>query len=88
MNKEIIEYEIPIQDQTTVNKSTRLYMETFGDDVFASPFCKPFKTTDEHIGILMSRFEDAIEKVGNYGGWYIGDSIKVKIELEYEPENK
>lgn len=88
MEKEIIEYEIPIQDQATVNKNNRLYMELFGKDVFTSPFCKPFKTTDEHIGILMSRFEDAIQRVGDDGGWYIGDSIKVKIELEYEPESK
>jgi hypothetical protein len=36
----------------------------------------------------MNKFYDAIQKVGDDGGWYTCDGINVKIELEYEPESK
>ena len=88
MDKEIIEYCIPIQDKDTVSKDNRLYVELFGEDVFTSPYCRPYKTTDEHIDILINRLYDAIQRVGDDGGWYIGDGINVKIEVEYEPESK
>ena len=81
MDKEIIEYEIPIQDQEHVDKWNKKYSKEF--DNF-----EPYKSTEDHIIILGNKFLGTINRVGNDGGWYIGDSIKVKIELEYKPENK
>lgn len=45
-------------------------------------------TTENHINELFDMLYSAIEKVGDEGVWYIGDGIKVKIELGYDPENK
>jgi hypothetical protein len=73
--KEVIEYDIPINDKEKceeINKSLGT----------------KFRGTEEHIEELFTLFQDAIERVGDKGGWYIGDGIKVKIELEYDPENK
>lgn len=73
--KEVIEYDIPInnkEDCERINKS-------LGTN---------FRPTEEHINELIEKLCNAIEKVGDAGGWYIGDGIKVKIELEYDPENK
>lgn len=47
-----------------------------------------FKSTEEHYDTLMDKVENVIHEVGDQGGWYIGDGIRVKVEVEYEPENK
>lgn len=82
MDKTVIEYYIPIQSAEYVEEVNKKYKEMFGDNV------KQYKSTEEHIDILVDKFLEAITKVGDTGGWYIGDDIKVKIELEYRPENK
>ena len=82
MEKTVIEYYIPIQSKETVDKFNKMCEEMSGNDF------EPYKSTEEHIDILVDKFLEAISKVGDSGGWYWGDDIKVKIELEYEPENK
>ena len=81
MEKQIIVYDIPIQDRERVDEWNEKFSKAFND-------FEPYKSTEEHIYILMNKIYNAICKVGNDGGWYIGDEIKVKIELEYVPENK
>ena len=76
LDKAIIEYHIPIQSAERVDRFNKMLKEPI------------YKTTEEHIEILIDKLVDAIEKVGDAGGWYTCDSIKVKIELEYEPEDK
>ena len=82
MAKTVIEYYIPIQSKETVDRFNKMYEEMFTNDF------EPYKSTEEHIDILIDKFLEAISKVGDTGGWYWGDDIKVRIELEYEPENK
>ena len=82
MEKMVIEYYIPIQSEERVAEANKRYEEAFGSDFV------PFKSTEEHVDILLDKFLEAICKVGDAGGWYWGDDIKVKIELEYEPEDK
>jgi hypothetical protein len=81
--KEVIEYDIPIQGEEAVKKHNEMCEKMFGVDRF-----KPLKSTEEHIDILFEKFYHAIQKVGDDGGWYVGDGIKVKIELEYDYEDK
>jgi hypothetical protein len=73
--KEVIEYDIPINDKEECERINK----SLGTN---------FRSTEEHIEELFNLFQDAIYKVGDKGGWYLGEGIKVKIELEYEPENK
>lgn len=47
-----------------------------------------FKSTDWHYEKAMNMIEDAIIEVGDKGGWYIGDGIRIKVEIEYSPEDK
>ena len=46
------------------------------------------KSTEWHIENMFNKLDDTIEKVGNEGGWYISDDIRVKVQVTYEPENK
>lgn len=82
MDKTIIEYNIPIQGEEDCKKQNEICKEMFGE------YFTPIIPTEEHMDILFEKIQEAIENVGNEGGWYIGDGIKVKIELEYEPEDK
>jgi len=82
MEKVVIEYDIPIQSEEQVEEHNKRCKEMFGSQF------TPLKSTEEHIDILFEKFYDAIHKVGDDGGWYVGDGISVKIELEYDPENK
>lgn len=47
-----------------------------------------FKDTSEHIDVLTEKIHDAIFSVGETGGFYEGDGIRVKVKVEYIPENK
>ena len=85
MDKTTIEYNIPIQDKKHINDFYQTCKKLLGEDF--EPIEK-YLTTQEHIDILIDKLCAAIEKLGEENGWYIGDRIKVKIELEYEPENK
>lgn len=80
--KESFEYLIPTQDDEFCEERNMKYRELFGDKFI------PLKSTNEHIDILIDKLYDAIDKVGDVGGWYVGDGIRVKIEVEYEPEDK
>lgn len=83
MDKTVIEYLVPIQSDKDVSEYNAMLREFCGKGNFT-----PCKTTDEHVEILINQLAEAIQKVGDDNGWYVGDGIKVKIELEYEPENK
>jgi len=82
MTKNIIEYDIPVQDEEQVEEHNKMCREMFGEQF------TPLKSTEAHMDILFEKLEDAINKVGDEGGWYVGDGIKVKVEIEYDPENK
>lgn len=83
MEKATIEYIIPMQSEEIVDEYNKAYEEMFGHKRE-----EPYKSTDEHIEILFEKLFDAIGQVGDAGGWYWGDSIRVNIEVEYEPEDK
>jgi hypothetical protein len=85
MDKTIIEYNIPIQDKNHIDKYYEMCKKLLGDD-FELP--EKYLTTQEHIDVLFDKLFEAITKLGDKNGWYIGDGIKVKIELEYKPESK
>jgi hypothetical protein len=82
MDKTTVEYFIPIQSAEYVAEVNARYKETFGDDALQ------YKSTDEHVDILIDKLLDAVSEVGDAGGWYRHDGIKVKIEVEYVPEDK
>lgn len=82
MEKTIIEYDIPIQSEEQCDEHNKMCREMFGENF------TPIQSTHKHIDILFEQLYKAIDKVGDDGGWYVGDGIKVKIELEYDPENK
>lgn len=81
-DKKIIEYNIPVQGQEQCDRHNKMLKEMFGDETTL------IKPTEDHIDILFDIFNEAIQEVGDAGGWYVGDGIKVKIEIEYEPEDK
>jgi hypothetical protein len=75
MEKKVFEYDIPINDKEDCER----YNKSLGTK---------FRPTEEHILELMVQLQDAIYEVGDAGGWYLGDGIKIKVEIEYDPENK
>ena len=85
MNKTIIDYIIPIQDKKYINDVLSVCKKLLGEDFEPT---EKYLTTDEHIDILIDKLCEAIDSLGSENGWYIGDDIKVRIELEYEPEDK
>ncbi len=85
MDKKIIEYNIPIQDRKHIDDFYQRCKELLGEDF------KPreeYLTTEEHVEVLIEKLCEAIENLGEENGFYIGDDIKVRIELEYQPESK
>lgn len=82
MDKNTLEYYIPIQDKESVIKYNNILREMRGDNF------EPCKPTEDHIEILMKKIYSTIHNVGNDGGWYLGDDIRVKVEVEYIPESK
>ena len=85
MDKTIIEYNIPIQDQKHIDNYYKTCKKLLGENFEPT---EKYLTTQEHVDVLFDKLYAAIEKLGEENGWYIGDSIKVTIELEYEPESK
>ena len=85
MDKAIIEYNIPIQDKKHIDDFYKTCKKILGEDF---EFPEKYLTTDEHVDVLIDQLRANIEKLGEENGWYIGDGIKVKIELEYKPESK
>lgn len=47
-----------------------------------------FRTFESHFEELLNMIDEKVEAVGDSGGWYVGDGIKVKVEIIYEPEDK
>ena len=47
-----------------------------------------YKTSDQHVNNTMDEIFKMMEKCGDEGGWYVGDSIEVFIKIKYKPENK
>ena len=82
MDKTTVEYFIPIQSAEYVAEVNARYKEAFGNDNLQ------YKSTDEHIDILIDKLLEAIGQVGDAGGWYRHDGIEVKIEVKYVPEDK
>lgn len=82
MNKTTVEYFIPIQSAEYVAEVNARNKEAFGNNAIQ------YKSTDEHVDILIDKLLEAIDKVGDAGHWYLHDGINVKIEVEYEPEDK
>ena len=85
MNTKIIEYNIPIQDKKHIDDYYQMCKKFLGKDFEPT---EKYLTTKEHVEILVDKLYEAIENLGEENGWYIGDDIKVKIELEYKPESK
>ena len=74
--KKVIDYCVPVNpDQETLDKKNKEWGTNF-------------RTTDDHANELLDILWKAIDEVGDAGGWMIGDAINVKIELEYEYEDK
>lgn len=67
--------EIPIQSQAACD----YYNEILKSNCLS---------TEQHIENLFEKIRDMLEQVGDEGGWYFGDSIKVEINIEYLPEEK
>lgn len=83
MEKRIIEYDIPIQDKEQCDEHNEKMRKEYPDQDVTQ-----LKSTEEHMLILFEKLRDTLYEVGDEGGWYIGDGIKVKIEMEYDPEDK
>ena len=71
----VIEYDIPVNSKKECDRINK----SLGTS---------FRSTEEHIEELIMNLYDTITEVGDEGGWYLGDGIKVKIEVEYSPEDK
>lgn len=69
------EYDVPIQEKEKCEEINK----ALGTD---------FKSTEEHMEILIKKICDGIYEIGDAGGWYLQDGIKVRVEIEYDPENK
>lgn len=82
MDNKTIEYYIPITTQKRVDEYNKNMFGTFGEDFI------PALTAEDHMDILIDKLFTAVEEIWEDGGGYYGDDIKVKIELEYQPESK
>lgn len=66
---------IPIQSEEACNK----YNKEYGTDL---------KSTEEHFGDMIDKLYEMFEKIGDNGGWYVGDCIEIEIKMKYCPEDK
>jgi len=82
-DKKLIFYNIPIQSQKDCDEHNALLKELAHSGHFT-----PIESTKAHIEILATQFVEGIYDVIEAGGAYLGDGVKVKIEIEYDPENK
>ncbi|MEO2202381.1 hypothetical protein ABGV42_01340 [Paenibacillus pabuli] len=70
-----LEYTIPIQSEEECRQMNELHGTNF-------------KSTQEHMEELHDKLADLIQACGDEGGWYLNDAIRVKIVVEYNPEDK
>ena len=68
-------FNIPIQDKEICDKHN-------------AEFETNLKPTEHHIKNMINELYNMISIIGNKGGWYLRDSIKVEIKVEYCPEDK
>jgi hypothetical protein len=74
--KKTLEFDIPVNDDEQVEKYNKLYG------------VGSFITTEEAIHKMLYDIYCSVVDVMNEGGNFIGDGVKVKVDLEYDPENK
>ncbi|UGO50648.1 hypothetical protein PQE68_gp057 [Bacillus phage vB_BanS_Sophrita] len=81
--KKNFHYNIPIQGQKQCDKYNKMLAEMSQNGDFT-----PIKSTETHIQILAEKLAKEIWSVARAGGMYLGDGVKVNIEIEYDPEDK
>ena len=80
--KQHIDYVIPMQSEKECERHNQLCRKLSGDNF------TPIVPTIEHVDRLLEQFMTAFQQVASEGGMYTGDAVRVRIEIEYEPENK
>lgn len=68
-------FNIPIQSKSKCEE----YNKEYGTE---------YKSTDEHLNSMIEELYGMLEKVGNSGGFYLGDSYEIEIKVKYCPEDK
>ena len=82
-DKKVIHYNVPIQGKKQCDKYNKALKELSHDGDYS-----PIKPTEEHIQIISQKLAEGIWEVARAGGLYVGDGVKVKIEIEYDEEDK
>ena len=75
MFKIIKEYNLPINDEKIVKQ-------------YNKEFDTEFKSFEQHVEKTLDNILDTIMKLGEDNGFYLNDTIKLKVEFEYQPEEK
>lgn len=74
--EEIIKtFYIPIQNK----KQCEEFNKEYGTE---------YKSTDEHLDNMVDEVYQMVEKIGENGVWYFGDSLEIEIKVKYCPEDK
>lgn len=47
-----------------------------------------FKATEGQLEGMLDDIIEMIEQCGDKNGWYVHDTMQVKVSVEYHPENK
>lgn len=55
---------------------------------FNKEYGTEYKSTDEHLDNMIEEIYNMLEKVGDMGGFYLGDSYEIEIKVKYCPEDK
>lgn len=82
-DKKIINYNIPIQSQKDCDEYNKMLKGMSHDGHYT-----PIRSTKSHIETVTTQFVEGIYDVIEAGGAYLSDGVKVKIEIEYDPEDK
>ena len=75
MDKIIKEYNLPINDEKIVKQ-------------YNKEFDTESKSFEQHVEKTLDDILDTIIKLGKDNGFYLNDTIKLKVEFEYQPEDK
>ncbi|PJZ18734.1 hypothetical protein CEW46_26945 [Bacillus cereus] len=70
-----LEYDVPIQSNEDIEK----YNRELGTN---------FKSMEDHVLEMLVKVNDLVYDCAEQGGNYIGDGVKVKVVVEYDPEDK
>lgn len=79
-----------------MNNNSMELIKTFNIPIQSKSKCEEFnneygteyKPTDEHLNNMIDELYNMLEKVGDLGGLYIGDSYEIEIKVKYCPEDK